>query len=209
MNIFVAIITSLTPFLVSEVTNILHQIQELDTELFLALNNQHSPFFDTLMYWTTQRDTWIPLYLLIVFWLIRTYKKQSLYMILAIVLTIVFADQIASSLLKPFVERLRPCHVLYLQAKIHSITDCGGQYGFASSHAANSFGLAMALWLLVGRQIPSIKCFFVWAFLVAYSRVYVGVHYPLDIFAGAMIGCLSALLSVKLLIYLLHLKKLP
>ncbi len=176
----------------------LHQIQEIDTRIFLLLNDLHNSWVDFLMYWATQRNTWIPLYLLIIGFFIWKHKQQSWRIIACLVATIVLSDQFTSTLLKPWVQRLRPCHVAYLQNKIHLITDCGGQYGFASSHAANSFGLAMALWLLVGRQYPAVKWFFVWAAAVSYSRVYVGVHYPIDVIAGALVGVAAAWACVRL-----------
>jgi undecaprenyl-diphosphatase len=176
----------------------LHQIQEIDTFILLWLNGLHNSQVDFLMYWATQRDTWIPLYALLIGWIVWEYKKKAPLMILSLILTIVAADQFTSSLLKPLVQRLRPCHVLYLQNKIHTITDCGGMYGFASSHAANSFGLAMTLWLMIGQKHPNIKWFFIWAALVSYSRVYAGVHYPLDIIAGASVGMICAWVCVKL-----------
>jgi undecaprenyl-diphosphatase len=117
----------------------LHQIQEIDTRIFLLLNGLHSNWADFLMYWATQRNTWIPLYLLIIVFFIWKYKQQSWRIFVCLVATVALSDQFTSSLLKPLVQRLRPCHVEYLQDKIHALTDCGGQYGFASSHAANSF----------------------------------------------------------------------
>jgi undecaprenyl-diphosphatase len=192
----------------------LHEIQQLDTQIFLTLNGLHAPWADTLMYWVTQRNTWIPLYALLIIWLIWQYKQQAAGMIGALILTIIIADQTASGLLKPWVERLRPCYVEYLEGKIHLVVEgCGGTYGFASSHAANSFGLAMALWLLCGSVVPTVNIgkknstinhrkkylwwFFPWAALVSYSRIYVGVHYPFDVLAGALIGCGAAFLSVR------------
>lgn len=180
----------------------LHEIQQFDTRLFLALNGAHAPWADTLMYWVTERNTWIPMYAVLVIWLIWRYKNQAAGMIGALVLTILLADQTASGLLKPLVERLRPCHVAYLQDKIHLVVEsCGGTYGFASSHAANSFGLATALWLVcsatVKRPNKYLLWFFPWAALVSYSRIYVGVHYPLDVVAGAIIGIGAAFTAVK------------
>ena len=189
----------------------LHEIQQLDTQIFLSLNGAHAPWADTLMYWVTERNTWIPMYALLIIWLVWQYKQQAAGMIGALILTIIIADQTASSLLKPWVERLRPCHVAYLQDKIHLVVEgCGGTYGFASSHAANSFGLSTALWLLCGTVVPTVKrpskyllWFFPWAALVSYSRVYVGVHYPLDIIAGAIIGVAAAFAAVKIVSFLL------
>lgn len=176
----------------------LHQIQELDTYLFLLLNGLHAPWADTFMYWVTQRNTWIPLYALLIIGLIWQYKQRAAGMITTIILTIVIADQTASSLLKPWVERLRPCYVEYLKGNLHLVVEgCGGQYGFASSHAANSFGLAVVLWLLIGKHFQWIGWFFFpWATLVSYSRIYVGVHYPFDVLVGTVIGCGAAYLSV-------------
>jgi undecaprenyl-diphosphatase len=173
----------------------LETLNQLDTELFLWLNGHYVSWLDPLMVGATQRNTWIPFYILLIAWLVRVYRKDAIGLILALVAAVALSDQTASALLKPLTLRLRPCHELALQPLIHPVLECGGRYGFASSHAANSFALAMGLWLLVGKRFPVVKWVFLWAFLVSYSRIYVGAHYPLDILAGAGVGVLMAALS--------------
>lgn len=180
-------------------------MNQLDTEVFLWLNSLHNNTFDPIMAWISGRNSWIPLYLAIIGLIIWRYKKQSLPMLLTIIVSVALADQICSSFFKPLVERLRPCHEPAIQHLVHVVGNCGGQFGFCSSHAANSFTLAMSLLLLVGKEYTWVKYLFVWAIIVSYSRIYVGVHYPLDVLAGAGVGVLSAFISFK--IYQFYLSK--
>ena len=173
-------------------------ILQLDEQLFTFLNSRHLPLFDTLMVWATNKYFWIPLYLLVVLFILQRYRWSGVYIIATIILVAILTDQITSSFMKPYFQRLRPCYDIDLQETIHLMKRCGGRYGFASSHAANTFGLATFIWLIFGSRYRTTAAFFFWAALVAYSRIYVGVHYPLDIVVGAIVGSLTAWLIYRL-----------
>ena len=174
----------------------MQQLHNLDTDLFIWLNSQHTPWLDPVMVWITTRNSWFPFYALLIGWFVYHYRQQAVGLLLTIIAAVALSDQFASSVLKPLTLRPRPCHVPALQKLIHPILDCGGQYGFVSSHAATTFALATSLWLLLGQQQPWVRWAFAWAALIAYSRIYVGVHYPLDVLAGSGVGVLSAVMCV-------------
>lgn len=165
-------------------------LKSIDTDLFLFLNGSHNTFFDPIMYWLSNKLIWTPMYLLIIFLIIRRYKMQGVIMLLFIAVTITLCDQTASGLLKNTVQRLRPSHDLALMNLVHlSKAGPGGLYGYASSHAANVFGLATFLFFALDQKFRILKYWmFVWATLVAYSRIYNGVHYPGDVITGVLIG---------------------
>jgi undecaprenyl-diphosphatase len=169
-------------------------LQSLDTQLFLFLNSLHANWLDPVMGLITRRDTWFPAYLVLIFWLIYSQKKQATFIIISIILAVALSDQLCSSVLKPLVHRLRPCHQPNLQGLIHMVTECGGQYGFCSSHAANGFALATSLMLFFGRNKYT-YLLLLWALIISYSRIYVGVHYPFDVICGALIGTGFAYIS--------------
>ena len=150
----------------------------------------NSPFWDPIMAWITGKKEWIPFYVLIISGIFYKYRWQGFWVMAGIGLTIAFADQFASGFCKPFFARPRPCHQPALEGMVHVVGGCGGAYGFISSHAANTFGLAMFLFLLLGKQYRFVSLIFAWAALVSYSRIYVGVHYPADILLGALSGIL-------------------
>lgn len=171
-------------------------LKSLDTQLFLYLNSLHFNWLDPIMELITRRDTWFLAYLILVIWLIVRNRKEAVFQIIAIILAVVLADQMCSSVLKPWVARLRPCHEPALQGLVHIVNECGGQFGFCSSHAANGFALATTIYLFFGKNIYTISLF-IWAIIISYSRIYVGVHYPLDILFGALFGTIFAYLSFR------------
>jgi undecaprenyl-diphosphatase len=165
----------------------------IDQQLFLWLNALRAPWLDPAMSWITARESWYPLYGLIIVLLLWKYRLRGLWMVLFIFAAVGLSDFWASGICKDLFKQLRPCHEPALQGMAQLLpAGCGGKYGFMSSHAANTFALAMSLWLLLKRQYAWIGLFFIWAAVVAYSRIYAGVHYPGDIIAGAGSGALIA-----------------
>ncbi|XOV90917.1 MAG: phosphatase PAP2 family protein [Bacteroidota bacterium] len=174
---------------------------EIDKSIFLFLNGLGHPFLDMPMIWLSDKYIWFPFYGYLIYRLFQRYHYSFYQPLITLILIIVITDQTTSGFMKPFFERLRPCHEDELTQLIVLIKGCGGSYGFASSHAANAFGLA-SFFYFTERSTFSIVML-IWAFLVSYSRIYMGVHYPFDILVGALIGIIAAY-SCKTLLYKLN-----
>jgi undecaprenyl-diphosphatase len=182
----------------------MEQLLDLDRRLLLFLNGLHTPFMDTIMYFFTEIYAWTPLYLFLIFLMIKKFKKDTWWVLLGAALTIVLCDQITSGLMKPFFARLRPSHEPSLEGLIHIVNGYRGkQYGFASGHAANTFGVALLVWLALRPYYRWIGLIFVWAVLMTYTRIYLGVHYPTDILVGATIGMMCGWIGFKVASYLI------
>jgi undecaprenyl-diphosphatase len=166
-----------------------------DEKAFLWLNSFYLEALDPVALQLTQTITWIPLYVLLLYLIYRIDPKNTLWILGGVMLTILLADQVSSGLMKPYFERLRPCHDPRWEGMMHVYGRCGGLYGFVSSHAANTFGLATFLTLKLGRKQKAIAWLFLYALVVSYTRIYLGVHYPLDLFFGALVGVLAAFFS--------------
>jgi len=163
-----------------------------DAELFRLINTGLSnPVFDALLPWCRERWVWVPLYGFILSFCWLNYgKKRGNWLILALILTLGVADTLSSKVLKNAVQRLRPCNDPTLAAEVQlRVSSCGSGFSFTSSHATNHFAVAVFLTLVLGhlsRWIRPVLLF--WAALISFSQVYVGVHYPLDVLCGGMLG---------------------
>lgn len=175
-------------------------LDNLDKQLFLWLNSHHNAFFDQFMWFVSGKFSWSPLYLLFIIAIFVYYKKQGFWILFTIILLITITDQFTSGLLKPLVGRLRPCHDPVISDMVHNVKRCGGQFSFVSGHSANSFALATFSYMLFKNRFTWIWLAFIWAALVAYSRIYLGVHYPGDIIVGGIIGSCFAYLMYLLLV---------
>ena len=164
-----------------------------DKQAMIFLNNLGSSTFDPFWILVSEKWFWIPLYVIFLYFLYKNFNKKSLfYILLFVALGITASDQIAN-IFKFGFERLRPCHDPSLEGLLREVK-CGGKFGFYSAHSSNSFFVATYLTILLGKKIKQLPYFlFVWATIVAYSRVYLGMHFPGDIIIGAIMGILLAL----------------
>ncbi len=167
-------------------------IERLDQQLFILINSHNSHFWDVIMNFMSMKLVWAPLYIAILWYLAVFYKRKFPVILLFIVIAIALSDQL-SVLIKNSVDRLRPCHEPSLQGLVHLVNGyCGGEYGFVSSHASNSFNVAVLSSLLVKKRWFSVFIV-LWAGIVSYSRIYLGVHYPGDVLFGALLGIITGL----------------
>lgn len=173
------------------------QLIALDKELFLSVNQGMSnAFFDWLMPILRNRFTWAPLYLFIIIFSIKNYKKEGVMMIVALLLNFGISDSVSSNLVKNSVQRLRPCNDIELREQMVQRVRCSGGYSFTSSHATNHFAMAVLLIILFYRRWKHVLWLaLLWAISISFAQVYVGVHYPFDILAGALLGILIGLTS--------------
>ena len=175
----------------------LQNILEIDKDLFLSLNSLHNPFWDTIMLMVTRKETWIPFFVVILFFIIKNYRSKALLVIIFLAFTILVSDQL-SVLLKDNIQRFRPVHDPVIGPLVHNVLRKGSMYGFVSSHAANGFAIfAFTASIFKNRNYWFLLLF--WAILFSYSRIYSGVHYPLDILGGAVLGWLIGVGGYKFL----------
>lgn len=163
-------------------------LDNVDASLLLFLNGANNEFFDELFWLITGKFAWIPMICVLLFCTFRKDWKTGVLVIVGIALTITLCDQVSSGIIKDAVCRLRPTRDPEISSLVHVVNGYrGGQYGFVSSHAANSFGVAMFLAMMFRNRAFS-WIIMLWAAVLSYSRIYLGVHYPGDIVCGGLLG---------------------
>ncbi|RYJ52780.1 phosphatase PAP2 family protein [Flavobacterium petrolei] len=172
------------------------KLLSLDTELFVFLNSLGSEKYDGLWSFITKQSNWIPLFLLLLYVIFKKLgAKQTLYLLLFVAVLVTFTDQMTNVFKNGF-QRLRPCNNPEIKSLIR-IVQFRGSFSFFSGHASNSMAVATLLYFTLRQYFKYFWLLFLWPFIFAYSRIYLGLHYPLDILSGYLFGFTSGFLMYK------------
>lgn len=183
----------------------LEYLNSIDTELLLEINSLHTQFLDSFMFLVSGKWIWVPMYVMVLFFMMKNNWRQAVTVLVIAALSIALADQISSGFIKHAVERFRPTHEPAIANLIHVVNGYrGGRFGFVSSHAANTVAFALLFSLLYKNRWFSLVVS-LWAALVMYSRMYLGVHYPGDILGGIVVGLFSGTVCYYIYKYILRL----
>ena len=180
--------------MMTELTDLLSMLKALDTMVFLTVNSHHNAYFDSVMWLVSGKLIWVPMYVSLFFVLLKNYSYKVVFAILlAIGVVILFTDSFTAQVIRPWVCRLRPSNLDNPMSSMVHIVDGyrGGAYGFPSNHASNTWGLAFFITFLF-RRYKLTFFFFLWALLVCYSRMYLGVHYFGDLLIGGLLALAGA-----------------
>ncbi|OIP01473.1 MAG: hypothetical protein AUJ98_04285 [Bacteroidetes bacterium CG2_30_33_31] len=177
-------------------------LNDIDKNIFLFINGFHNSFFDFVMYYVSSSTLWIPLYIFFVFLLYKVYGFKFWIPLLFIIIAFSLSDYISVHAFKNVFQRLRPCHNPEISNLVHIVRNhCGGEYGFVSSHASNMFAVAISVWLFIKKLYPkSLIWLLLWASLISYSRIYLGVHFPADVIVGGLLGSAMAFICYKIFV---------
>jgi undecaprenyl-diphosphatase len=181
----------------------LDKLELLDRQLFLAINGWHTPLFDNMMYYVSQIWVFAPVFVYWLYMVFNRYRLKKLLILLGFLGLLVLLTDQTSNITKHAIKRYRPTHNLEIQSQVHTVNDYkGGMYGFFSGHSTNTFGVAMLLFLIFSKESRVFRAsFFLWAGITAYSRIYLGVHYPSDIFVGFLVGLFWGYMVYRLIQY--------
>ncbi len=181
----------------------LEALDTFDKKLLVFLNGLHIDFLDQPMYYLSKKIPWVIFALLMLYFAIRKFQWGAWELVVGFALVFLIADGISSGLAKPFFERLRPSRAPDLDGLLHLVNGYrGGKYGFFSSHAANSFGLATFCFFYFKGFMSRVWLVFLWASIITYTRIYLGVHYPFDILTGVIWGVFCGFVVYKLILYI-------
>ena len=180
--------------MMTELTDLLSMLKAMDTMVFLTVNSHHNAYFDSVMWLVSGKLIWVPMYVSLFFVLLKNYSYKVVFAILlAIGVVILFTDSFTAQVIRPWVCRLRPSNLDNPMSSMVHVVDGyrGGAYGFPSNHASNTWGLAFFITFLF-RRYNLTFFFFLWALLVCYSRMYLGVHYFGDLLIGGLLALAGA-----------------
>ena len=180
--------------MMTELTDLLSMLKAMDTMVFLTVNSHHNAYFDSVMWLVSGKLIWVPMYVSLFFVLLKNYSYKVVFAILlAIGVVFLFTDSFTAQVIRPWVCRLRPSNLDNPMSSMVHVVDGyrGGAYGFPSNHASNTWGLAFFITFLF-RRYKLTFFFFLWALLVCYSRMYLGVHYFGDLLIGGLLALAGA-----------------
>ena len=176
-------------------------VKHLDYFLFSKLNGEwHNSFLDSVIPFIRESYLWLPFYFFLILFTTINYKTKGWYWVLFFILNAMLSDFVSSTLIKENFIRLRPCHDPSLADKVRFLVSyCPVSSSFTSSHAANHFAATMFIFTTFKKPVsPYWSLLFLWAFFISYAQVYVGVHFPLDIFCGAILGLILGYIPAKI-----------
>jgi len=161
-----------------------------DLQAWMAIHvNGHTAFLDWLIPFFRNENLWAPLYIFLLVYVTLNFKKAGWVWCVLFFAAFACSDHLNSAILKPYFHRIRPCNTPELQGILQLLVPCGGGLSFPSSHAANHFAMGIFSAITLSKNLKYAWVFFIlWAMLVSYAQVYVGVHFPLDVLAGAVVG---------------------
>ncbi|MDX1407761.1 MAG: phosphatase PAP2 family protein [Saprospiraceae bacterium] len=172
----------------------LEALLDIDTDLLIWVHNHlHADWLNAWVPLLREKWLWVPVYIFLILFMILNFQRSGVVWVLLLLFAVGLADTTSSKVIKRSVKRVRPCHVEQVESRIETLVPCGGKYAFTSSHAANHFAVACFLIFTLGKRIRRIRWpALVWAASICFAQVYVGVHYPLDVVFGALLGTLIA-----------------